>query len=46
MRVITITGTWLNHFPKIERPVRVNQVFKLADENHWIIRVAGMHWDV
>jgi hypothetical protein len=44
MKVITITGTWLNSFAKIERPVRVNQVFKLADENHWEIRIKGMHY--
>lgn len=44
MKVITITGDWLNSFTKIERPVRVNQVFKLADENKWAIRVKGMHW--
>jgi hypothetical protein len=46
MKVITITGSWLNGFTKLERPVRVRQVFKLAEENHWTIRVAGMHWDV
>jgi hypothetical protein len=44
VKVITITGTWLNGFTKIERPVRVNQVFKAAGENGWEIRVKGMHW--
>jgi hypothetical protein len=45
MRYITITGEWLNSFSKLERPVRVAQLFKLAEENKWVIRVSGMHWN-
>jgi hypothetical protein len=44
MRVITITGGWLNGFARLERPVRVHQVFGLADKHHWTIRVSGQHW--
>jgi UV DNA damage repair endonuclease len=45
VKVITVTGSWLNGFSKLERPVRVSQVFGLADRHRWAIRVGGQHWD-
>ena len=44
MKYITISGEWLNSFPKLERPVRLRQVFDLAEQHHWTIRVSGQHW--
>lgn len=45
MKIITLTGSYLMGFRKLERPVRLRQVYSLAGKYHWDIRVTGQHWE-
>lgn len=45
MREVTITGQWVEKLPQPMRRDMVRDIFSLASQYGWVVRVGGQHWE-
>lgn len=44
-KTVTVTGQWVEHLPQPLRRDMVKDIFSLASQKGWNIRVGGQRWD-
>jgi hypothetical protein len=44
MRNVTLTGDWIMQYPEKQRAEIMKNLFSLADQYDYAIRMAGQYW--